>query len=550
MLLGFVCVALAFLLSSHFVPWTAFQQELCAAVGVAFIGGSALLRRGAWRWPVLAVTVALSALIPLVQFSAGLLLYQSDGVLAMLYLLGFALSISVGARLVSTQRDDLLNGLFGVFLFSALVSVWVALCQWLNVEPGFFAIVPALPGGRVVGNMGQPNHLATLLFLGLVSAGWFYQSRHFGKVVLCVIALVLCVGMALTQSRQVWVGLAALACWVAFVRKRSGVTIPAWSIVAFGLLLASALLALRSLNDTLFVSEGRSASELMSQGTRLSNWGAMIDAISRAPWFGYGWNELAVAQGAVAADHPATHEMLDHSHNLLLDLIIWNGVPLGLLLGGVLAWWICRHVRACRDPASALLLAALTGVIAHALFEYPLSYTYFLLPTGLILGAVDGLSPIDNGLQVPRGLTAALAAFAIAVTALVARDYINVDAAYRQMRLEKFIVSTEVQPAPDLLLLTDWRDFLVLARTEARPGMDPAWIESMRKVRLRHPHPPILLRYALVAGLNGHPDEALSAMVLLCKIHVPQRCSEGLDSWRQARQKYPQLGPIDIPVEP
>ena len=550
MLLGFVGLALAFLLSSHFVPWTGFQQELCAAIGAACIGASALLQRGAWRWPLLAVAVALSALIPLAQFGTGLLLYPSDGVLAMLYLLGFALLISVGARLALTHRNDLLNGIFGVFLFSALNSVWVALCQWLNEVPGVFAIVLTMPGGRAVGNMGQPNHLATLLFLGLVGAGWFHQCRTIGKAVLCLIALVLCFGLALTQSRQVWVGLAVLACWVAFVRRRSGVAIPAWSVVAFGLLLASALVALGPLNDALLVSEGRPASELISQGTRLSNWAAMIDAIARAPWFGYGWNELAVAQAAVAADHPAMHEMLDHSHNLVLDLFVWNGLPLGLLLVGVLAWWIYRHVRACRDPASAFLLAALAGVFAHALFEYPLSYTYFLLPVGLAMGAVDGLSPIDNGLRVPRGLTATLAAIAIATTALVARDYINVDAAYRQMRLEKFIVSTDVQRAPDLLLLTDWRDFLVLARTEAQPDMDPKWIESMRKVRLRHPYPPILLRYALVAGLNGRPDEALSAMVLLCKIHVPQRCSEGLDSWRQARQKYPQLGPIDISVKP
>ena len=167
-----------------------------------------------------------------------------------------------------------------------------------------------------------------------------------------------------------------------------------------------------------------------------------------------------------------------------------------------------------------------------------------------MMGAVDALSPIDRGIRVSRLLTTAMALLGMAVTAAVVRDYTAVDAAYRQMRLEKFIVAAPVQDTPDLLLLTNWRDFLVLARTEARPGMDPAWVETMRKVRLRHPHPPILLRYAMVAGLNGRPDEALSSMILLCKVHVPERCSEGLESWRQARQKYPQLHPIDLRVEP
>ena len=75
----------------------------------------------------------------------------------------------------------------------------------------------------------------------------------------------------------------------------------------------------------------------------------MLDAISRAPWLGYGWNEMSVAQSLVAPDHPAVREMVDHSHNMLLDLMVWNGVPLGLLMFGVFVWWFWRHLRACSD---------------------------------------------------------------------------------------------------------------------------------------------------------------------------------------------------------
>ena len=149
----------------------------------------------------------------------------------------------------------------------------------------------------------------------------------------------------------------------------------------------------------------------------------------------------------------------------------------------------------------------------------------------------------------PRLVTIALALLTLTISAAVVRDYIKVDAAHRQMRLEKFIVGAPALDMRELLVLTDWRDFLVLARTEARPGMDPVWVDAMRKVRLRHPQPPILLRYAMVAGLNGRPDEAISSMTMLCKIHVPARCSEGLESWRQAGQKYPQLQPIDLRIE-
>lgn len=548
MLLGFALLIPAYLLSSHLLPWTSFQQEVCAAASTAVIVFAALLKREGWRWPLLATAIAAASLIPLFQIAAGRLLYAADGVLAALYLIGFALCITCGARLVATNREDLLNGLHGVFLLCALASTVVALCQWLGVTPGFFGITP-ISGGRVTGNIGQPNHLATLLLLGLVGAGWFFHRQRIGKGVLLLMALLLCVGLALSQSRQAWVGLAAVTAWSLIALKRGQTTIPGWWLAAFGAGLVAALIALPPLNSALLLSAGRSAEEFTAQGTRLVHWSSMLDAIGRAPWLGYGWNELAVAQSAAAADHPATYEVLDHSHNLLIDLMVWNGVPLGLLLFGVLAWWWWRHLRHSADAASAFLLASLLVIFVHAMFEYPLSYAYFLLPAGLMMGAVDGLSPIDRGVRVPRVVAIAIALGGAAATTAVVRDYVSVDAAYRQMRLEKFIVGAHPQAAPEILVLTNWRDFIELARTEARAGMDPAWVDKMRNVRMRHPHPAILLRFALVAGLNGRPEEARSAMVLLCKVHVPQRCREGLESWRDARQRYPQLGPIEVPAE-
>ena len=549
MLLGFACLIPAYLLSIHLLPWTSFQQELCAAVGATVIIGVALLKRGEWRWPALAAAAMVAASIPIIQIATGRLLYASDGVLASMYLLGFALCMASGARLVATDREDLLNGLHGVLLLSALASCWVALCQWLGITPGFFAIMPAWDG-RITANIGQPNQLATLLLLGLVGAGWFFHRKRIGIGVLMLVALLLCLTLALSQSRQAWVGIAMLTIWAFVIRKRAPISIPFVWTAAFGALLTVILIFLPTLNERLLTVTGRESGAITSQGNRLMHWSAMLDAIGRAPWFGYGWNELSVAQSAVAADHPATYEMLDHSHNLLLDLMVWNGAPLGLLLFGVLAWWWWSHWRKCTDASSAFLLASLLAIFTHAMFEYPLSYSYFLLPAGLMMGAVDALSPIDRGIRVSRLLTSAMALLGLTLTAAVVRDYTAVDAAYRQMRLEKFIVGAPVQDTPDLLLLTDWRDFLVLARTEARPGMDPAWVDTMRKVRLRHPHPPILLRYAIVAGLNDRPDEALSSMILLCKVHLAARCSEGLESWREARQKFPQLHAIDIRIEP
>jgi O-antigen ligase len=555
MLLGFLTLTAAFLLSSHFLPWVAFQQELMAAAAVALIGGTALTRAGGWRWPFLAVAAALAASVPLLQAASGLLLYAADGLLASLYLLGFALCIATGAALVQMRRDDLLDGLAAVMLTAALVSVGLAACQWLLVEPPIFrwiGLMPPLPGNRPFGNLGQPNHLATLLAIGVISVGWFFERRRVGAGVLGTTAVFLSMGIALTQSRQIWVGLVVVSIWMIFARRRAGARVPIWALPAFTGVLVVMTLLLGPLSEALQLTATRSVGELAAKGTRLLHWQHMLDAIGRAPWFGYGWNGVNIAQSLVAPDHPAVREgVLDHSHNMLLDLMVWNGVPLGLLMFGVLVWWFARHLRACADAASTHLLAVLLVVFTHAAFEYPLSYAYFLLPAGLMMGAVDALSPVDRGLQVPRALAASLVALAVLMTSLIAVDYVKVDADHRKMRLEKFIVSNhpDADPPVEIWLLTNWRDFLVLARSELKPGMPAELLESMRKVRLRYPQPPILIRYALVAGLNDRPDEARAVMSTLCKMHAPLRCREGRDAWLAMREKYPQLPLIEWPPE-
>lgn len=62
-------------------------------------------------------------------------------------------------------------------------------------------------------------------------------------------------------------------------------------------------------------------------------WHQMLLAIKEQPLLGYGWNQVGVAQLSVYLDYPTT-EWTEHSHNILLDLLIWNGIPLGILIIG------------------------------------------------------------------------------------------------------------------------------------------------------------------------------------------------------------------------
>jgi hypothetical protein len=78
--------------------------------------------------------------------------------------------------------------------------------------------------------------------------------------------------------------------------------------------------------------------------------------------------------------------------------------------------------------------------------------------------------------------------------------------------------------------------------------MSDAELERMRNVYRRFPQPPVLLRYAIAAGLNGRAEEAHEALVRLCKMHPIERCDEGRAAWQSMTQnQYPQLSTVAFP---
>ena len=62
--------------------------------------------------------------------------------------------------------------------------------------------------------------------------------------------------------------------------------------------------------------------------------------------------------------------------------------------------------------------------------------------------------------------------------------------------------------------------------------------------------PPAMFRYALAAGLNGHPEVAARTLAQLCSIHPLTRCEEARDGWRTLQERYPELREVPPPALP
>ena len=549
LLLGFVVMFAGWLAPGHFNPWINFQNELLAGIGALLVGFAAC---GAARgndvpWPRLAVVMAVAAMVPVLQTLSGQIRFVSDGVLATAYVAGFAMAIVAGAALAHTRRDEFLAGLFITTLAAGLLSTGMAALQWLEVGP--IAYVEAIPrGGRPGANLIQANHLATLLGLSLIGALWLFETRRIGGAVLGLCTTWLCLGMVMTRSRTAWLFLVLLALSWLWVRRRAAVRLGASALTIASGLFVAAVIALGLLSRLVDVAAPVSVAErLQSGGGRLRFWQTLLDALWESPWVGYGWAQVSRAAVVGSQHHYTGESMLRNSHNLALDLLLWNGIPLGLLIIGALVWWFAAQVRKCRDSQHWLLLLGTGFIFVHGLLEYPLEYLYFLLTAGLLMGAAEALAPSAPAWRATRAALLAPLVIVSTLTAWVAVEYTRIDEASRQGLMLMAGYARDAAP-PQVYLLDGPREYIRLWKTQAHADMKAEELDWMQDVVYRNPSPPAMLRLALATGLNGRLQDATDTLMRLCNMHKPERCDEGRRSWAQLQERYPALRAVTYPA--
>jgi Virulence factor membrane-bound polymerase, C-terminal/O-Antigen ligase/Protein glycosylation ligase len=547
---GFAVVFLGWLMPGHYVPWLSFQQEWVSAVGVALIAAGVVAARSRLRGapvPLIAAVVAIVACVPAIQFAGGMIDFASDALLASLYLVGFALAMVIGAMATEHDRDAFLNGVFAAFLCAGLVSVGLAATQWLQLGEISW-IDAARAGARPYANLGQPNHLASLLALACVAAVWLFESRQIGPVGATLALAWLGSGLVMTQSRTAWVFVLLLAGSALWMRRRTALRTRPLAVAIGIAAFATAVWCWSLLSDQLLVNvpalEGR-----LQGGTRPRNWSNLLHALQNSPWLGYGWTQVRHAVQDAALTRTFPEAMLLNSHNLILDLLIWNGVVLGGAITVFLLWWFGRCLSRCRTMPSWLLLVGVSALFVHALLEYPLEYAYFLLPAGLLIGAFEAQQG-PSQIRLPVATVVAPIVLAVSALVMVGVEYITVEASARDLRLLMMGVGRDKVPdvpAPQVRLLDALREYHQFWRTPAKPGMTAAEVDWMRRVARRYPTPPAQLRFALAAGLNGRSEEAIRTLTVICHMHQAERCQEGRESWVAAKQQYEGLRAVPFP---
>ncbi|MEP6970026.1 MAG: Wzy polymerase domain-containing protein [Betaproteobacteria bacterium] len=528
----------SWLVPNHYRPWPSFHADALAAMAMA-VGCAAVLVRSAAavEWNRVTLMLAALVLVPLLQLGAGLLPFAGQAWMSTAYLLGLLLTVLAGQSWERTNAGQCADALFIAIGIGCIVSVGLQLLTWLGLQSHGVEDIwsMGLVGERAYANIGQPNQLATLLLWGILAATWGYQNDRIAAPVAILMVAFLLFGVAMTLSRTAWAGLVFLlvVTWVWRTRWKSRL-LPWAALLLFALFWVYPVV-LKSLSEFLF--SGPQPNYLRIQFQDETRFRALIfftKAVLASPWFGYGWTEVAAAQMAVADDLPGLGSTFGHSHNLFLDLVLWLGLPLGLLVSFSVIASFVTYVRSIKS-ANHLILVMFLGVIGiHAMLELPLHYAYFLLPTGMVVGTLNVRSGIRPIWFSKRRYLAVLWLAGVMLYAGIVRDYFLVEGSEQVLRFERAgFHRLPVGKPPEVLLLTQLREQIRFMRYDFQPGMSADDIQWAKDVANMYPGPATIYKVASALALNDRPQEARQWLRKGCKVTTDDICDLMRQAWAQ-----------------
>lgn len=434
------------------------------------------------------------------------------------------------------------------WLWAATGNALIALIQFFDLENGLSPwIVRALPG-HPLGQLFQPNLLATLLVVGGWALAWLMRAGHVSVRLGSAIAILLMAALASTASRSGAVlfltSMLMLAWWGRETPRRT------WSVVgaAVSVYVASAfllpyvgreLLGLPIERD-LF---GRFSSGIAADGcsSRLILWSNMVELISVRPWQGWGPGALLHAHYSFPFEGARFCQKLSNAHNIVLQSAFVFGIPLTAVFVGLMVWLLAKTKPwAALSPEAQLGVSIGVVLAIHSLLEYPMWYGNFqvvgLWAAYLFYRGGEGRLLTDFfGMRAHR-VRGVSVLVAIPLLGFVAWQYVKVSqpylapgdrmAAYRDHPVEK---------AQNLVLFRDHLLIGQMVQTELTPATAPIVYRAAVEAMKIAPDPQVIIRLIESAALLGMQAEVQQQMKLFERAW-PVEYAAWLERQRKARQ--------------
>jgi hypothetical protein len=537
--LGAFALAAAWLLPNASPPWLAFHKDAWFATCLAVVAVVRVVRarKGDVPFradPVVAILVAMVCMAAWQRW-AGIL--QFDGQLAMAvgYLGAAALAIVIGRQWAESEGAAFADFLFLALTVAALGSSGLILVQWLQLDWMGVWIQEVSARGRPYGNLNQPNNAATLLVLGMVSLCWWAWRGRLRCSIWWLTMSYLVLVLAMTGSRIGYLSLVSLVLLGLVVTWRHGV--PArWRVGAL------ALLAVLPLGIWMVTADWGGAQALQTVDSvkvferdlttaRRRVWLAYLHAAWANPWQGYGFEQGVLTQLAASRLGYELNALYTWSHNALIDVAAWFGLPLAGACVVVVFWLLWVVLRAPWSATRCLYLAAIFPVVLHGMVELPLAFAYFLLPVCLLTGALVSTLPWQ-GMRLPRLLVASWALALSGLLAVIVHDYFRIESAFYTWRFEQANIGTNhPMDVPETLVLDQMEALLVGLRGRA-DSLTREQVDRFEQAIVHDPSMAALQHLARMRVLQGDLQGAQRAADWAHTIAKPRARRATAANWR------------------
>lgn len=437
--LGLIGLAwvLPFFSPNFFEPISSFYGEVIAfALGLLAV--SMLVFRPLWaglRLPRTGLLFLMLAGAVLLHAALGKTAYPQISLLAALYLLWAAALAVLTPRLKELIGPEGMAKTLSWFLLAgALASSVIGLIQFYGVGTPISPLILPQVHGRIYANTGQPNHLASYLSLGLVSAGYLWSTRRLPTVAAVAAVLVLLPVLSASGSRSAWGYLLMLVVLsVAFARPLRD-SDAGRRLLIFSVVVAAGFAVAQFAPDFIRTESGTTAQSVAERmraieadaPLRLRHWRKAWLMFSSAPLMGVGFGNFAWNSFLLNAQLPATgmeQVISHHAHNLVMHTAAELGIAgLAILLGGLGLW--LRGLRGQRGSPQLWWAFGILGILGiHSMLEYPLWYAYFLGIAAVALASSESMATTAGGLRTGRPVLLLVLLLGWVSLANVYRDY-------------------------------------------------------------------------------------------------------------------------------
>jgi O-antigen ligase len=520
----FIGCVVAPLYAYHSQPAANAYNQLLALMG----WGATLICLARERPRIWGSAAVLALLLLFVAVRSSALVSGLSRVLADACLIGAALLVLLsGQGLGAAARRAWFNGICWALLAAGLLSLVVSVVQVFapTLVDGYLVANSGKPG-RATGNMRQPNQLASLLLWACVAATYLADQRRLKRKALPVVLFGLVFAVVLSASRTGLLGVLVLALWGLLDGKLARrvrhilLAAPLMYLAALGLAWAVSLVVGGTLGVEARLAEGASSPQRLV--TLANAW----ELVKRNPWIGVGWGEFNLAW-TMTPFPGRQQEWVGHTHNLVMQLVVELGLPLGLMITGLLTWSLWRAWRNSATASGtdaivrrcAFMLVLLIGL--HSQLEYPLWYAYFLLPTafafGVALGPVNPPLPKANDKQRLLSPVLVLAGLLLLAGSVFAwREYLRVVAIYVEPP-DAAPLWDRIAVGQNTVFFASHGDFA--AATVMQPG--PETLAAAKRKAHYSVDGRLLIAWALSLHVTGDDDRARYVVQRLREFDAP-----------------------------